>query len=97
MGLRTKLFALTYDHQLAKVEQAGLRARRHDLVADLRGDVLEIGAGTGANLEHYGADVATLALTEPEPAMLRRLHRRSHGDQPPSDRPSSTRRGPAFR
>ncbi len=82
MGLRTTLFALTYDRQLAKVEQAGLRARRHELVAHVRGDVLEIGAGTGANLEHYGTEVERLALTEPQPAMLRRLRQRAAATAP---------------
>jgi ubiquinone/menaquinone biosynthesis C-methylase UbiE len=38
--------------------------------------VLEIGAGTGANLPHYGPGVAELSLTEPEAAMARRLERR---------------------
>ncbi|HEY7438202.1 MAG TPA: class I SAM-dependent methyltransferase [Acidimicrobiia bacterium] len=76
MSLRTKLFAMTYDRQLAKVERAGLRALRQDLLTEARGDVLEIGAGTGANLDLYGSEVATLTLTEPEAPMLRRLERR---------------------
>ena len=50
MTLRGRLFAMTYDRQLAKVERAGLRALREDLLAQASGDVLEIGAGTGANL-----------------------------------------------
>ena len=31
MTLRTKLFALTYDRQIARTERAGLRAFRQDL------------------------------------------------------------------
>lgn len=77
MGLRTTLFAITYDRQLAKIERAGLRARRREVVAGAAGRVLEIGAGTGANLPHYGIEVETLTLTEPEPAMLRRLQQRA--------------------
>jgi SAM-dependent methyltransferase len=76
MGLRSTLFALTYDHQFAKVEAAGLRARRRAVVAGSGGRVLEIGAGTGANLPHYRDDLESLTLTEPEPAMLRRLRPR---------------------
>jgi hypothetical protein len=38
--------------------------------------VLEIGAGTGANLPFYGPAVESLTVTEPEPPMLRRLERR---------------------
>jgi hypothetical protein len=50
MSLRAKMFALTYDRQMAKTEQAGLRVFRERLLAGAVGDVLEIGGGTGANL-----------------------------------------------
>ena len=76
MGLRRRFFALTYDRQLAKVEQAGLQALRQRLLADATGRVLEVGGGTGANLPFYGPAVESLTITEPEPAMLRRLERR---------------------
>ena len=76
MGLRRRFFALTYDRQLAKVEQAGLQALRQRLLADATGRVLEVGAGTGANLPFYGPGVESLTITEPEPTMLRRLERR---------------------
>jgi ubiquinone/menaquinone biosynthesis C-methylase UbiE len=75
MSLRTKLFALTYDRQMANTEKAGLRALRERLLAGLAGDVLEIGGGTGANLPCYGPAVTSLTLTEPQPPMLRRLER----------------------
>ena|SRR5690349_6688890 len=81
MSLRGRLFALTYDRQLARAEDAGLRAMRLRLLAGAGGDVLEIGGGTGANLPCYGPAVRTLTVTEPEPPMLRRLERRvqEHG------------------
>lgn len=82
MGLRRRLFALTYDRQVAKVEQAGLGELRQTLLADASGRVLEVGGGTGANLPFYGPDVASLTVTEPEPAMLRRLERRVHEQFP---------------
>jgi len=75
MSLRSRLFALTYDHSLARVENAGLRDLRKGLLADASGDLLEIGAGTGANLPHYGSAVTSVTLTEPEPPMLRRLEK----------------------
>jgi ubiquinone/menaquinone biosynthesis C-methylase UbiE len=77
MTLRSKLFALTYDRQIAKAEQAGLGAYRQDLLAGLSGRVLEIGGGTGANLQLYGPEVESLTVTEPDNDMLRRLERKA--------------------
>lgn len=82
MSLRRSFFAWTYDRQLAKVEQAGLQAIREAALAGASGRVLEVGAGTGANLPHYGPAVERLTLTEPEPAMLRRLERRVREEAP---------------
>jgi ubiquinone/menaquinone biosynthesis C-methylase UbiE len=75
MTLRRTIFAMTYDRQLARAEKAGLRDFRAGLLAGAAGDVLEIGGGTGANLAFYGPAVTSLTVTEPEPAMLRRLER----------------------
>jgi len=76
MTLRTRLFAMTYDRQTAKTEQAGLRGFRESLLARAKGDVIEIGGGTGANLPFYGPAATSLTMTEPEPPMLRRLQSR---------------------
>ncbi len=73
---------MTYDHQVAKVDAAGLRTVRENLLAEASGQVLEIGAGTGANLPIYGPAVASLTLTEPEIPMLRRLERRARDAAP---------------
>src|SRR5690349_22397466 len=75
MSLRTRFFAMTYDRQMAKAEKAGLRAFRERLLAGASGDVIEIGGGTGLNLSCYRPAVRSLTITEPEPAMLRRLER----------------------
>lgn len=79
MGLQRWLLALSYDRAMAATEQAGLAEMRRALLADARGDVLEVGAGTGSNLAHYGEAVRSLTLTEPDPSMLRRLERRVAG------------------
>jgi len=73
VSLRKWFFAATYDRQMAKVENAGLRTIREAVVSAAAGQVLEIGAGTGGNLSFYGAAVESLTLTEPDAAMLRRL------------------------
>ena len=85
MTIRAKIFAACYDRQMARTEKAGLGARRADLLAQAAGDVLEIGSGTGANLRWYGPAVRSLTLTEPEPAMMRRLRRKA-GEQAPTAR-----------
>jgi ubiquinone/menaquinone biosynthesis C-methylase UbiE len=77
MSLRGSIFAMAYDRQIARAEKAGLADRRKALLAPVRGQVLEIGGGTGANLPYYGQGVASLTVTDPEPAMVRRLRARA--------------------
>ena len=77
MSLRSRFFAFTYDRFSKGSEEAGLAEMRRNLIAGARGDVLEIGGGTGANLGYYGAGVESLTVTEPEPPMLKRLERRA--------------------
>jgi ubiquinone/menaquinone biosynthesis C-methylase UbiE len=67
-----RCFAGMYERGARRLEEAGMADRRARLLGDLRGDVLEIGAGTGLNLEHYPQTIA-LVLTEPDPNMRRRL------------------------
>jgi ubiquinone/menaquinone biosynthesis C-methylase UbiE len=77
MSLYGRLFASFYDRMLAGAERAGLSERRHALLAAAAGRTLEIGAGTGLNLEHYPDAVTELVLTEPEQPMARRLEHRA--------------------
>jgi len=70
-----RLFAATYDRLIARIEEAGLRERRRALVADLEGDVLEIGPGTGLNIPHYRR-ARRVTLVERNPHMRDRLRRR---------------------
>lgn len=70
LGLGDRLFAAVYDRCLPDSPQAA--AWRRQLLRHAHGVVVEIGAGTGANLPAYPR-VDRLVLTEPSPAMLRRL------------------------
>lgn len=72
----TRIGARIYDPFLAHAERHGMRELRQTLLAEARGQVLEVGAGTGLNVPFYSAAVERLVLTEPEPAMARRLERR---------------------
>ncbi len=65
-------FTAFYDSCMAPLERHLLRARRQALLAPIRGEVLEIGAGTGANLNHYPA-LERLVLAEPQAGFRRKL------------------------
>jgi ubiquinone/menaquinone biosynthesis C-methylase UbiE len=66
---------MVYDRLLMRrSEAAGLADLRRAALADAHGDVLEIGAGTGLNLERYPrSGITRLVLTEPDPAMARQI------------------------
>jgi ubiquinone/menaquinone biosynthesis C-methylase UbiE len=66
---------LLYDPFLLLGELRGMRQLRRELVGQARGRVLELGAGTGLNVEHY-AGVERLVLSEPESGMAKRLEQR---------------------
>lgn len=70
-----RIFAALYDRLIAVHEKAGLAEMRAELLGAARGRVLELGAGTGLNLTHYGEQVTELVLTEPDPHMAKRLRR----------------------
>jgi ubiquinone/menaquinone biosynthesis C-methylase UbiE len=71
------LFASIYDRFMGVSEEACLAAWRDDLLGGLGGEVLEVGAGTGASLAHYGPGVTRIVLCEPERHMRRRLEARA--------------------
>ena len=65
--------ALIYDMFLAPSEKACVKKWRGELLAKVSGTVLEIGAGTGANIEFYTANVTELILSEPQDHMMSKL------------------------
>lgn len=75
------LSARLYDRALAGAERRALGAWRRELLQDVSGVVLEIGAGTGANLDVYGPSVSRLLLVEPDEAMRARLASRASADR----------------
>jgi SAM-dependent methyltransferase len=74
-SLLDRAFAAAYDPVLRGAERAGLAHLRDELLADLEGDVVELGAGTGANLDHLGPGIGRLTALEPSPAMADRLRK----------------------
>jgi len=62
-----------YDKIMAATESACLREWRKALLSNLSGEVLEIGAGTGANLEFYPQNNIRLTVSEPDNNMRQKL------------------------
>ncbi len=71
-----RLFAALYDPLTASFERAVLAERRRALLGDLTGVVLDLGAGTGANLVHFRGPARVVAA-EPDPWMRKRLTARA--------------------
>ena len=65
------LHARAYDVICGFCDRQGLRERRVSLLRDLTGTVVELGAGTGFNFEHYPA-AATVFASDLNPGMLGR-------------------------
>ena len=81
MNILDHAFARFYDTLAGPMERKGLADRRAQLLGALEGDVLEIGAGTGANLAVYPGGL-TLTVTEPSAPMAERLRERVASDRP---------------
>ncbi|MQA62437.1 MAG: methyltransferase domain-containing protein [Actinophytocola sp.] len=67
-----RMFAALYDRMTAPVEREVWGPRRERLLGGLTGDVLDVGAGTGANLPYLTAAKQVTAV-EPDAAMRRKL------------------------
>src|SRR5258708_37285035 len=65
--------AAIYDGMMRGSEEACLGQWRAELLRELSGAVLEIGAGTGATLSLYPKTVTRLVMCEPDPHMRRKL------------------------
>jgi SAM-dependent methyltransferase len=59
------------------LDQPFLARYRRELLQDVRGDVLEIGVGTGLNLLHYPREVQRVFTVDPNPGMRKRMARRA--------------------
>jgi ubiquinone/menaquinone biosynthesis C-methylase UbiE len=76
MPSKSRLFAAIYDRVTASAERSVFPKWRRFIAGEAKGRILEIGAGTGANLPYYpkGAQVTVI---EPNPHMLKRLKARA--------------------
>ncbi len=70
--VRHPIFARFYARMSEGSEAKGGAQYRKELLAELEGRVVEVGAGNGLNFAHYPATVADVVAVEPEPH-LRKL------------------------
>jgi ubiquinone/menaquinone biosynthesis C-methylase UbiE len=74
-----RTFTALYDRMTKATEEAGLRETRRETLAAARGRTVDVGAGTGANLDLYPQSVTDLVLAEPDPHMLKKLRPKAAG------------------
>ncbi len=81
--VRHRWFAAAYDRFIEPASRSKMEPHRRFAAGEAHGRVIELGAGTGANLPYYDwSKVDALYLTEPDPHMAKRIRRRIE-DLPP--------------
>jgi ubiquinone/menaquinone biosynthesis C-methylase UbiE len=68
-----RVFSALYDRALKGTEEAGMREKRREVLAQARGRTIDVGAGTGANLGLFPEGLERVAMAEPDPHMRKRL------------------------
>ena len=68
MGFYQKIFASQYDKFMSGIETEFGQLRK-EMIADLKGNILDVGCGTGANFEYFNKDAIVIAV-EPSTHML---------------------------
>ena len=71
-----RIVAWAYDWFMSGSEKAGLTDRRREVLERASGRCLEVGTGTGLNLELWPESIESLVLTEPDPHMAAKLRER---------------------
>jgi ubiquinone/menaquinone biosynthesis C-methylase UbiE len=79
-----RAFAWGYDAFQRRSCAAGMEDKRRQVLGEARGRTLEIGSGTGINLDNYGTEVTELVLSEPDRHMVALLRRKVEGSSRPA-------------
>jgi ubiquinone/menaquinone biosynthesis C-methylase UbiE len=79
-----RAFARGYDAFQRRSCAAGMEDKRRQVLGEARGRTLEIGSGTGINLDNYGPEVTELVLSEPDRHMVALLRRKVEGSSRPA-------------
>jgi ubiquinone/menaquinone biosynthesis C-methylase UbiE len=72
MPVSHPIFARAYAALSPRAEDKGVREHRVELLAGLRGRVIEVGSGIGSNFAHYPPEVTEVVAIEPEPYLRKR-------------------------
>lgn len=80
----TSIFSRYYDTLLAPLEKAGITAYRRRLIHQARGNVLEVGCGTGLNFPFYLSNQIThVEAIEPDHTMRKKAIQRANESSVP--------------
>lgn len=71
-----RIFPILMDFSLSSGEIGKIRA---ELLAEVSGEVLEVGFGTGLNVPHYPAHIKRITTVDPNPGVHRIARRRLDG------------------
>jgi ubiquinone/menaquinone biosynthesis C-methylase UbiE len=82
--VRHPIFARAFD-RISPLMEREVGPRRDELLADLSGRVVEIGAGNGANFAHYPPTVDEVIAVEPEAYLRERATERASSATVPVD------------
>ncbi len=77
MKFYKKLFASKYDSFMTGIEKS-LHSIRTELIGDLKGEILDVGSGTGVNFEYYSMKAQVIAV-EPSAYMLLKAKAKMEG------------------
>jgi ubiquinone/menaquinone biosynthesis C-methylase UbiE len=72
-------FAPFYDRFMRGSEEASVGEWRRELLSNLEGEVLDVGAGTGANLPYFDREHTHVVAAEPDAGMAKRLRAHAKG------------------
>lgn len=67
-------FSRLFAAAIPRMDEGGLAELRDELLSDLAGRVVEVGAGTGMNFAHYPPSVTKVHAVEPEPRLRALAH-----------------------
>lgn len=73
------IFARVYVMLSALAEGAGVAEHRRDLLAGVRGVVVEVGSGAGSNFSHYPPEVSEVIAIEPDAHLRERSELAARG------------------